>query len=243
MLTSVAARARAIAPRVVASPWPGHEYARGFGAFAVPMAGGDVLCLRVLPENTVAPYASVWHRAGTGAWTIYVNTDDPEASCPKYYGPAARALEPAAIELRWPAANRLEVEVTGTTRDGSRRAGEPVLRWSMTIGDTALLRGMNAACAPLPRASWKPDPLVRARELVSERVLGMGAVTLRGITPSGHLTTLCPVRIHLVTESRAVLSGRDLGGAVRLPEAPTIGEIGLPARPTFAFGEAYFRRR
>jgi hypothetical protein len=204
MTSSVAARARAIEPRVVTSPWPGREYVRGYGA-------------------------------------IYVDVDDPEVSCPKYYGPGARALEPAAIDVRWTGADRLEVDVTKADRNGRRADGEPLLRWVMTIGDTPLLRGMNAASAPLPRASWKPDPLVRAREVLSERLLGMGAVTLRGTTPSGHVTTLCPLRIHLVTHSQAVLLGRDLGGPVRLAGSPTIGDVGLPARPTFAFGEAFFR--
>ena len=242
MPMSVAARAKAIEPRVVESPWPGHEYAMGFGAFAVPTASGDVLCLRALPQNTVAPYVSVWHRARAGHWTIYVDVEDPEVSCPKYYGPAARAIAPATIDVHWNGPDRLEIELAMAGRDGRRREGEPLLRWAMTVGETALLRGMNAASAPLPRATWKPDGLVRAREVLSERVLGMGAVTLRGTTPSGHVTTLCPLRIHLVTESQAVLDGRDLGGPVRMSEAPTIGRIGLPARPTFAFGEAFFRR-
>lgn len=44
-----------IEPRVVASPWPGHEHVRGYAVMALPFSSGHVLGLRVWPENDFAP--------------------------------------------------------------------------------------------------------------------------------------------------------------------------------------------
>ena len=44
------------------APWPGHEYVKGWGAFALPFDSGHVLALRVFPENDFAPYRTIWHR-------------------------------------------------------------------------------------------------------------------------------------------------------------------------------------
>jgi hypothetical protein len=69
----------------------------------------------------------------------------------------------------------------------------------------------------------------------------MGDVTLVGSTPSGHQGILMPSRIFFVAESHAALDGVDLGEPIRMRENPRIGEVGLPARPTFAIGQGYFK--
>ena len=58
-MTSLSARASAIADRVGDAPWPDHEYVRGWGVFGLPFDSGHVLALRVFPDNSFAPYRTV----------------------------------------------------------------------------------------------------------------------------------------------------------------------------------------
>ena len=41
------------------APWPGQEYARGWGVFALPFDSGHVLALRGFPANDFGPYRAV----------------------------------------------------------------------------------------------------------------------------------------------------------------------------------------
>ncbi len=66
---------------------------------------------------------------------------------------------------------------------------------------------------------------------------------LLGTMPSGHYGILMPARIFFVAESTAVLDGVELGKPTRARENPRIGELRLPARPTFAVGQAYWKIR
>jgi hypothetical protein len=219
-----------IAPRVGRSPWPDHEYVRGFGVFAMPFSSGHVLALRVFPENDFAPYVTVWHRDPAGDWSIFVDGPRVETACPRYYGPATRHIHAARITRQWagPAALRVEMDA-------------PRLVWTMTIAAPLPLRVMNVVSARLPLASWRPPALLRAREWIARRLLGMGDIRLSGTMPSGHVGILMPQRIYFIAAASAVLDGRDLGAPVRVPENPTIGEVTLPARPTFAIGQAHWR--
>jgi hypothetical protein len=89
----------------------------------------------------------------------------------------------------------------------------------------------------LPLASWRPRSLLRARELLA-RALGMGELQLSGTLPSGHRGTLMPERMYFTDDSRATLSGADLGRPARLRDNPTIGGVTLPARGVLAIGQA-----
>lgn len=242
-----AQQAATIDPRAVASPWPGHEYIRGFGVFAMPTSTGDVLCLRVFPESSFAPYTTVWHRDPRGHWAMFVDAPSPDIACPRYYGPGFREILPASVDVQWSDADRLEVQVTPAARpasgDGYAPAADdrPQLRWSLALSEPAWLKCLNRWSSALPRWTWKPDALLRPRKWTSRRLLGMGDVSLRATTPSGHLSTLCPQRICFISNATAILDGRDLGQPSQHADNPTVGDVRFPARPTFAFGEAYFR--
>jgi hypothetical protein len=208
------------------APWPDHEYVRGWGVFGLPFDSGHVLALRVFPQSSFGPYRTVWHRDPEGRWSIYADAPRVEHACPRYYGPACAYVGKAGIELRWTGPRTLRV-----TMD------EPALDWTLTAARSPLMGVLNPLSAALPLASWRPRPLVRARERLAQ-ALGMGRIQMSGVMPSGHSGLLMPQRMYLVDESSAVLDGVDLGRPTRLREAPEIGGVPLPARGVLAVGQA-----
>ena len=207
------------------SPWPRHEHVKGWGVFGLPFDSGHVLALRVFPDNDFAPYRTIWHRDPQGRWAIYVDAPRVDTACPRYYGRACDRTARARIGIEWTGSASLRV-----TMD------TPSLEWSLTATDTPLLRALNAVSTRLPLWTWRPAPLLRARELLARRVLGMGDLKLSGTMPSGHHGILMPQRMYLIEDSTAVLDGNDLGRPTRAADNPRIGEVALPARGVLAVG-------
>lgn len=212
-------------------PWPGHEYVRGWGVFGLPFDSGHVLALRVFPDNSFAPYRSLWHRDPGGRWSIHVDGPRLDAACPRYYAPACDHVGHAKITLAWAGPATLRVT-----------ADNPALDWTLTAHSTFALDALNAVGGLLPPASWKPPALVRMRELIA-RELGLGYVEFSGPMPSGHTGTLMPRRMYFVDEASAVLDGVDLGHPVRVSPNPYIGAVPLPARGVLAIGQAAWEIR
>ncbi|MBJ6640040.1 hypothetical protein H4K36_23195 [Streptomyces sp. DHE7-1] len=109
--------------------------------------------------------------------------------------------------------------------------------WTLTASATRLLGLLNGISGALPLATWRPRPLVRARERMA-RALGLGEIRLSGTMPSGHTGTLMPQRMYFVDDAHAVIDGVDLGRPARLTENPRIGDVTLPARGVLAIGQA-----
>src|ERR1700733_554021 len=208
------------------APGQNQEDVNGWGIFALPFESGDVLALRVFPQNDFTPYRAVWHRDPSGRWAIYVDGARLDTSCPRYFGPACEYTGLAGIDVTWTARNSLRIRMT-----------DPSLDWTVTAHSTTLLTLVNAVSAKLPPASWRPQALVRARERMAHR-LGMGDIQLNGVMPSGHPGHLMPEQMFFIDEARATLNGADLGRPVRLPNNPTIGEFRLPSRGVLVKGGA-----
>jgi len=225
-MTSLAARAAAIAAQRGDAPWPGHEYVRGWGVFAMPFDSGHVLALRVFPEGSFGPNGAVWHRDPAGRWSIYYDAPQSEVACPRYFGPACSTVAPASISLMWAGPRTLVVEV-----------GDPRLTWTMTARRSPVLGLLNPLMDAMPLSSWRVKALVRLRERIA-RLLGFGDITLTGPTPSGHHGVLMPQRMYLVDHADAVLAGHDLGSPIRTSANPQIGDVALPARGVIAVGQA-----
>ena len=230
-MPSVAARTGAIAEGRGEAPWPGHEYVRGWGVFGLPFDSGHVLALRVFPENSFAPYRTVWHRDPDGNWSIHVDAPRLDIACPRYYGPACQEVGHARIEVSWDSSRALRV-----TMD------DPDLEWTLSVARSPALWLLNLLSETMPLGSWRPRLLVGARERLA-RALGMGQLELAGTMPSGHHGLLMPRRMYLVDQSAATLEGTDLGKPARLSRNPTIGGVPLPARGVLAVGEAVWRIR
>jgi hypothetical protein len=114
----------------------------------------------------------------------------------------------------------------------------PRLEWTLVATETTTLRALNAVSARLPMWTWRSGALLRARELLAEHVLHLGAIRLAGTMPSGHTGILMPQRMYLVDESTAVLDGQDLGRPTKVAPNPLIGDVPLPARGVLAIGQA-----
>lgn len=225
-MSSPAALTGAIAPEMGEAPWPDHEYVRGWGVMGLPFDSGHVLALRIFPQSSFGPYRTVWHRDPDGRWSIYADAARVEHACPRYYAPACSYVGPARIGVEWTGPRTVRI-----TMD------EPALEWTVTAARSPLMGVLNPISAALPLASWRPPALLRARELLAQ-ALGMGRLKMAGTTPSGHTGLLMPHRMYLVDASSAVLDGVDLGSPTRLPDAPEIGGVPLPARGVLAIGQA-----
>lgn len=227
---SLAGRARAIEARGEESPWADHEYQRGYAVMVLPFSSGDLLALRVSPQNPFAPYVSIWTRNPDREWSIFVDGPALETACPRYWGPVTSQTAFADIDVTWTGPDELSVEMD-----------EPALSWTMSMSAPRYLRGANAANASLPLWTWKRGPLLRFREWVVRRLLDLGEISLSFTTPSGHDTVFVPEEEYPIAESEAVLDGRPLGEPIRLEENPTIGGVPLPTRPSFVIGQVHLR--
>ena len=208
-------------------PWPGHEYVKGWGVFGLPFDSGHVLALRVFPENDFSPYRTLWHRDPEGRWSIYVDGQSADTACPRYYGQACSRIGYSTIRLDWTGPASLRVTVD-----------EPALAWTLTARQTPMLRVMNAISPRLPLTTWRSPRLVHAREVMAQRMLGLGEIRMSGTMPSGHEGILMPQRMYLIDETTAVLDGTDLGRATHVTPNPDIGGVPLPARGVLAIGQA-----
>jgi hypothetical protein len=224
--------AQAIAPQVRRSPLSGFEYVRGYGVFGAPFESGHVLALRVFPENDFAPYKTIWHRTPEGEWSIFVDAPRHDIACPRYYGSAASLIQSACITVSWTGPTELRVEMD-----------RPAFNWNLSMTSSPILGIMNAVNPRFPERVRRATSMLRTMERMADRALGIGRVTLAGMTPNGYDSMLLPERMFFLTASRAEMGGVDLGQPARGGACPTIGTMKLPARPVFAMGRAYFEMR
>lgn len=211
---------------------PGHEYVRGWGVFGLPFDSGHVLALRVFPENDFAPYRTIWHRDPEGRWSIYVDGPRMDTACPRYYGPACTHTAHARVSIDWTGPTSFRVLLD-----------TPALDWTVTAEEGGTLRAVNSISRRLPDWTWRPRPLLRARELLARHVLGMGDIRLSGAMPSGHEGVLMPQRMYSIPSSSAHLNGQDLGRPTHLDACPRIGDVTMPARGVLAVGQAIWEIR
>lgn len=226
----LATRCQRIEPRACPSPWAGHEHSRGYAVMVLPFSSGHLLGLRVFPETDFGPYTSVWHRPPGGGWSIYNDGPSLETTCPRWWGPCLEQAALTEIEVTWTGPRELRVEMD-----------DPPLVWTMTMSAPPLLRLMNAMSDALPLWTWRPAPLLRLREWMAQRFVGMGQLRFAFVTPAGQEATIMPERIFGIPASQARLDGTDLGRPTRLDSNPTIGGVPLPTRATFVIGQAHGR--
>jgi hypothetical protein len=229
-VTDLAAALDHLPERRGTAPWPDHEYVKGWGVMGLPLDSGHYLALRVFPENDFAPYKTLWHRDPKGRWSIHVDGPRLDTACPRYYGVACAHVGHAGIDLTWTSPMTLRVTVDDIGLD-----------WTLTASETPLLRALNAMSARLPTWTWRPRSLLRARELLARRVLGMGDIQMRGTMPSGHVGTLMPQRMYFIEAGTVTLDRVDLGHPDRVSHTPDIGGFPMPARGVFAIGQAAWR--
>jgi len=210
------------------APWAGYEHVKGWGVFGLPFDSGHVLALRVMPESSMDPYRSLYHRDPLGNWALYV--DGPKVcACSKYYGSACGLTGHTQIELVWTGPATLRVTLN-----------QPHLDWTLTATSDRRLDLINAVSAVLPLSSFRPSLLLRARERLA-KALGLGELELSGFAANGDAQVLMPERIYFIEESTAVLDEVDLGHPVHLDKNPRLGTMALPARGVLLRGQGMWR--
>jgi hypothetical protein len=163
-----------------------------------------------------------------GSWTIYYDAPRSDVACPRYYGSATRGVWPASIDLTWTGSAELSIQMD-----------TPRLDWTVHMVEPLVLRLLNVISRRLPLWTWQQVALLTPREWIARR-LGLGRIRLAGLMPSGHFGVLMPQEIFFVDRSRAKLDGSDFGAPTSVQTNPTIGCVPLPARGTFAIGQAHW---
>ena len=205
---------------------PDHEQYRGYGVMALPFDTGHVLALRVMPENDYVPFEAVWHRTPDGRWSMYVDAPHHEELCPRLFGPSLERFGPADISVSRPDRSTLEV-----------RMERPRLHWTIHVRDTLFTRLVNCVLPRIPGFLFGRRPILALVRTAARTMLGLGEMDLAGELPGGQRVAVRPRRIRLVSDSRAVLEGLDLGRPTVAEESPRTGSFRWPARGVLADGE------
>jgi hypothetical protein len=210
-------------------PW---ERFRGYGVMALPFASGNILAFRRMTASSVGPsFTSVWHRDPQGFWTMVVD-NDPEVSCPRYFGSAMDRVMEEKIELSWDGPRQL-----------SLRVPELRLQWGVKLGSDAITRGLSLAGSVLPGSAWKNRRIRSLVGRVGGRALGVGKFSLSGKTPNGQRFYLVPKVVLRIEATAAVINGGDPGPMGPLENQARLGQGWIPNGGLFAIGEFGYESR
>jgi hypothetical protein len=225
---NLAAAVDRIRPEIRRSPLEGHEHVHGWGVLACPFDSGDVLALRVIPQNDFAPYTSIWHRSPDGSWSIYVDGPRLDVACPRYWGAETEHAQLADVDVEWTGPSTLRVEMA-----------DPPLEWTTSMDASLLARAANATCRRLPDAVLRSRPMIRLVEWTADALFDLGDVTLAMTVPNGQDARVLTKQLFPIVDGSATFDGVDLGSPARAPDTPVFGDARLPARPVFTIGGAY----
>lgn len=202
----------------------------GYAIVALSFKSGHVLALRRFAASSIGPaYHSVWHRDQSHRWTFY-ETVSPDLSCARYFGGQVHRNVVGPIEIAWDDAMTFRVLV---------RAG---IEWHVTLGTSPATALIDAAARILPERVGRMPAARRLTSMAMRTLLGTGPMNLEGLTPNGHHFSYNCQRLWLVTSSRAVVNGVDLGPVGPLAAQSALGDFLLPQRGLFAVARARFEQ-
>jgi hypothetical protein len=201
----------------------------GFGIMGLPFANGHYLAMRQFPATSFgAPYVSVWHRDPSCDWTFYATTPGQQ-SCARYFSSATpNDAVQCDIGVTWPSPWSVHIEIPG------------LLHWTLDLQSTTVTRLMSGIGRRVPESAWSDPATLRRLGTVARRTLGVGDVRLTGRAPNGQCYQMAPKQLWLVTDSRAVLRGQDLGGIGALLRQARLGDFRMPQRGISMVGSGHF---
>lgn len=209
-------------------PAEGCERVSGYGVMGLPFRSGHVLGLRRWTASSVGEgFTSIWHRDPAGRWTFY-ETVPSEIACTRYFGDEVDRVHVGPIALDWEDQHRLRV----STIDGA-------VDWTLELGSTPVTRMMSVVGSALPTAAWRSRAVLAAMGRVGGWSLRAGTVKLTGMTSNRQRFDANPLRIWCVTESHAVVEGRELGPIGPLAEQAHLTDFYIPQRGIFAIGRVF----
>lgn len=202
------------------------ERVSGYGVMGQTFASGHVLGLRRWTASSVGEqFTSIWHREPDGRWHFYESAQ-PQFACSRWFGHGVQESVVVPIEVSWDGA--ADLHVTAERVD-----------WHLTLAASPMTRMMNAMAAGLPMAAWRSPPVLKAMGAVASATLGVGKVSMTGLTANGLPFDANPLRIWRVADAAATIDGADVGPPAPLTEQARLGDFWIPQRGIFAMGRVF----
>ena len=191
-----------------------------------PFASGHVLGLRRWTASSVGDqFTSIWHRDPDGVWHFY-ETAQPQFACSRWFGHGVQESTVVDIDVTWDAPNVLRVT-------------SPLVDWTLTLDSSPMTRVMNSASRLLPLRAWRSSAMLKAMGAVASATLGVGKVSMTGLTTNGLPFDANPLRIWRVVDASARINGQDAGPPAPLSEQARLGDFWIPQQGIFAMGRVF----
>jgi hypothetical protein len=203
------------------------ERVSGYGVMGQPFASGHVLGLRRWTASSVGEqFTSIWHREPDGRWHFYESAQ-PQVACSRWFGHGVQESVVTPIEVTWDGPNQLRVSADGR------------VDWQLTLAASPMTRAMNAVGAGMPLAAWRSATMLKAMGAVASAALGVGKVSMTGLTANGLRFDANPLRVWRVVEAKATINGSAAGPPAPLAEQARLGDFWIPQRGIFAMGRVF----
>lgn len=206
------------------------EQFSGYGVMGLCFSSGQVLAMRRFPASSVGPgYTSVWHRNAAGEWKFY-QTVSPELACTRYFGAGVSEALVRKITVDWTGDYSFTVSIKDDVE----------LTWDLSLASTSATRFMNNIGRQLPEAAWSNKLFLSMMGRMASIILKAGHIGLTGVAPNGQGFVANPRLIWMISSSKAILNGEDLGTPAPLKEQARLGDFWIPQRGILAVGGAAF---
>ncbi|MEU4452725.1 hypothetical protein AB0F44_15435 [Nocardioides sp. NPDC023903] len=208
-------------------PRGSEERVAGYGVMGQTFESGHVLGLRRWTASSVGEqFTSIWHREPDGSWHFYESAQ-PQFACSRWFGHGVRESVVVPIDVTWDGPTQLHVAAEG-------RAD-----WRLTLAASPMTRVMNAMGGGMPMAAWRSTAMLRAMGAMASATLGVGKVSMTGLTANGLPFDANPLRIWRVVDATATINGMDAGPPAPLPQQARLGDFWIPQRGIFAMGRVF----
>lgn len=207
---------------------PGQEErVAGYGVMGQTFESGHVLGLRRWTASSVGEqFTSIWHREPDGSWHFYESAQ-PEFACSRWFGHGVQESVVVPIEVTWDGPRQLHVRA------------ESHVDWHLTLAASPMTRVMNAMGGGMPLAAWRSTAMLKAMGAMASATLGVGKVSMTGLTANGLPFDANPLRIWRVVDATATINGIDAGPPAPLPQQARLGDFWIPQRGIFATGRVF----
>lgn len=203
------------------------ERVAGYGVMGQTFESGHVLGLRRWTASSVGEqFTSIWHREPDGSWHFYESAQ-PQFACSRWFGHGVQESVVVPIDVTWDGPTQLRVTAEGR------------VDWHLTLAASPMTRVMNAMGGGMPMAAWRSTAMLRAMGAMASATLGVGKVSMTGLTANGLPFDANPLRIWRVVDATATINGADAGPPAPLPQQARLGDFWIPQRGIFAMGRVF----
>lgn len=203
------------------------ERVSGYGVMGQPFASGHVLGLRRWTASSVGEqFTSIWHREPDGRWNFYESAQ-PQFACSRWFGHGVHESVVTPIEVTWDGPAQLHVSAEGR------------VDWRVTLAPSPMTRVMNSMAAIMPMQAWRSPSVLKAMGAMASATLGVGKVSMTGLTANGDPFDANPLRIWRVVDTTATINAADVGPPAPLAEQARLGDFWIPQQGIFAMGRVF----